>query len=92
MALRIAAVILIFISACAFPVWVTIVLGAACFAYFKNFYEIVPLFLVNDAVYGISGARFFGFPFIMTLIAVIGVALSMLARNYFFDAAFSRKI
>ena len=92
MALRIAAVIFIFLSACAFPVYVTIVLGILCLVFFKNFYEIVPLFFVNDAIYGISGARFFGFPFTMTLIAALGLAISMVVRKYFFDAAFARKL
>lgn len=92
MALRIAAVIFIFLSACAFPVYITILLGIACLVFFKNFYEIVPLFFVNDAIYGISGGRFWGFPFAMTIIAASGLVVSMLVRKFFFDAGFARKL
>ena len=85
MALRIAVAVLLLIPACALPVVVTIVFGIFALVLYKDFYELVPIFFLNDALYGISMHRFAGFPFVMTLLAIVLVLLSVFLRRSLFD-------
>ena len=91
MALRIAAAVLLLISACALPVVFTIAGGIIALMFFKGFYELVPIFFVNDILYGIPEHRYGWFPFGMTLLAVVLIAVSMLLHRSLFDQAFIRR-
>lgn len=84
MVYRILFAVLLLISAAAFPALVTILLGIAGLILYRNFYEIVPLFFVNDALYGISQSRFLGIPFVMTVLAIVLVLIAGFLRNRLF--------
>ena len=92
MVYRILFAVLLLISVSVFPAIVTIVLGVIGLIVFKNFYELVPLFFVHDAVYGISQNRFFGIPFVMTLTALILVVVTGIIRKRLFYVPTSPKI
>ena len=91
MAIRIAVVVLLLISACAFPAVVTIGGGIIALYFFKNFYEIVPIFFVNDVLYGVPQHRYASFPFVMTLLSAALVAASVILRRTLFDQSFPRR-
>ncbi len=91
MALRIAVIVLLLISACALPVLVTIGGGIIALYFFKNFYELVPIYFVNDILYGVPEHRFASFPFVMTLLAVVLVAASIVLRKTLFDQSHSHR-
>ncbi len=91
MMLRIFLGILLGFSACALPWLATILLGGLLVAKYEKYYEIVPIFFLNDAIYGVSEPRFFGFPFLMTLIATVMVLLSFFVRSRMFESAFIRR-
>lgn len=84
MVYRILFAVLLLISASAFPVVVTILLGIIGIFLYRNFYEIVPLFFVNDAVYGIAESRFFGIPFVMTLLGFVLIVTAGFLRTRLF--------
>lgn len=46
------------------PLWVSVILAFAGMIYFSKFYEAVVLFLLSDALYGISEAKFYGTAFV----------------------------
>ena len=91
MAIRIAVVVLLLISACALPVAVTLILGIMALFFFKNFYELIPVFFINDILFGLPEHRYGSFPFVMTALAVVLVAASVLLRRTLFDRSFSRR-
>jgi hypothetical protein len=68
---RIALSILMLVSAVAFPVFILLILGIVGLILYKNFYEIVPLYFINDVMYAIPQSRFLGFTFVMTALAIV---------------------
>ena len=90
MATRIAAVLILLLSVCVFPVWVTFLLAIGALVLFDHFYELIPLFFVNDALYSTALSRYASFPFCMTVVAVVLVYLSIFLRKHMFDSAHLR--
>jgi hypothetical protein len=72
------------VSAVAFPLFLTVPIGIFCLYRFPLFYEIVPIFFIHDVLYGVANPRFFGIPYVMTLFAIIGVALVAGVRKSLF--------
>lgn len=68
---RILAICVLLVSAVAFPFWLTVLLGIGGVLYFRKFYEIIPIFFVNDVLYGVSESRYFHFAYLMTVFAVL---------------------
>ena len=87
---RILAILLLLISACSFPYIITILLGVLFLVVFNTFYEIIPIFFINDMLYGVSQVHFFGFKYCMTLLSVALVLLSMFFKKYIFEGSFIR--
>lgn len=86
MPLRIFCTIFLLISVCAFPLFFTVAIGLFAIVWFRDYYEIIPLAFLNDVLYGLPMERFFSFPYVMTLIAVVLVLASMLVRRQMFNA------
>ena len=84
MYLRILAVVILLVSACAFPALLTLVLGVLCIVCFPRFYEIVPVFFINDVLYGVHLARYFHFMYVMTVLGLALVLLSVWIRAKMF--------
>ena len=81
---RIICVIALLISAVALPLFLTVLIGLFCLYRFPDFYEIIPIFFINDAMYGFQSLRFFDIPYIMTICAVCAVALASLLHKKLF--------
>ena len=62
--LRILAAAILLFSILFMPLWVSVILAFAGMIYFPKFYEAVVLFLLSDALYGISEAKFYGMAFV----------------------------
>ncbi len=84
MVLRILFSTLLLVSACALPVWLTLALALIGLVLFHNLYELVPIFFIHDVLYGVSLARYFHFPYVMTLAALGALVLSTWLRGIFF--------
>lgn len=69
-ALRIAADVLLFLSAFIFPWWAVLAAGALLLFFFNNFWEVMIVGLVIDVLYGGGFARAWGVPFAASLAAV----------------------
>ena len=81
---RILFAVLLLVSVSAFPVLITLCIGIAGLLLYRNFYEIVPLFFIHDAVYGIAQSRFLGIPFAMTILALVLVLVAGFLRTRLF--------
>ena len=81
---------MLLVLACYFPVILTLLFGILFLVIFKKFYEIIPIFFVNDMLYSVPRAHFFGFHYMMTLIAVILVVISIYFKKYIFEGSFIR--
>jgi len=87
---RILAIAILLVSACSFPYIITILLGILFLIIFKNFYTIIPVFFVNDMLYGVSQSHFFHITYAMTLLAIVLVMLSIFFKKYIFEGSFIR--
>lgn len=90
MPFRIACTLFLFVSVCAFPVFFTIAIGLFSVIWFRNYYELIPLYFLNDALYGIPLHHFFLFPYAMTVVAIVLVFASVLIRRQLFDSGGGR--
>ncbi len=86
MPLRLFCTVFLLLSFAAFPLFFTIAIGLFAIVWFRGYYEIIPLAFLHDVLYGISMHRFFSFPYVMTLAAVVLVLASVLIRRQLFDA------
>jgi hypothetical protein len=87
---RIIAIVILVASASAFPYILTILLGILFLMIFKNFIEIIPVFFLNDVLYGVPLPHFLGFQFSMTLFAAVLFMISVLFKKYIFEGSFIR--
>ena len=87
MKLRIAAIVILLVSVCTAPLVVTLCLAVVSLALFRNFYELIPLFFVNDAMYGAAEHHFFSFPYVMTMIAIVLVFGSIALSSAVFETS-----
>ncbi len=76
MARRIILDILLFLSIFILPFWLTVILAIACLFLFDSFYEIIPVFLFIDLLYGASEDRYFGFTVVSLLAALLLVVIT----------------
>jgi hypothetical protein len=81
---RIIFTVVLLIAVCALPIYVSAVLAIIGLCLFKDFYEVIPIFFLHDVLFGIPLHRFFAFPYVMTLLATIGVLLSGWLQKMFF--------
>mgnify|MGYP006194470215 CR=1 FL=1 len=82
--LRITTSVVIVFSILFLPWWVAFALGIGSLLYFRNFWEIIPLFILVDALYGYGGARVFGIPYIHTVTGIVAYSVHSLVRTYSF--------
>ena len=68
---RFLADILTVLVAFLFPWWVAFILAAALCFVFGRYYELLFLALLLDLLYGGTGTRFGGFPFILSALALV---------------------
>jgi len=68
---RIVATLLLLISFFIFPYWITLSLSVAFLFVFKNYWEVILVFLFADLVYSIPQPRFWNFEYSLTVFAVI---------------------
>ena len=87
---KIIAIIALLISACAFPYILTILFGVLFLVMFDTFYAIIPIFFTHDMLYGATESHFFGFPYCMTLLAVVLVLISLFFKKFIFEGSFMR--
>jgi hypothetical protein len=87
MPLRIFCTLFLLISVCAFPVYFTLAIGIFSIVWFRNYYELIPLYFLNDVLYGTPLEKFFHISFVMTLLAVILVFGSNFVRKHLFSNA-----
>ena len=87
---RIFSVAILLVFACYLPVILTLLFGVLFLVMFNKFYEIIPIFFVNDMLYSVPRAHFFGFHYTMTLIAVVFVVISINFKKYIFEGSFMR--
>ncbi len=81
---RVLFSLLLIVSASAFPVFITIILGIIGLVLYKNYYELIPIFFIHDVLYGVPRTRYFGFMFVMTAFAFVLVLLAGLLRKQLF--------
>jgi len=63
------------------PLWLVLPAAIVCMFVFENFYEIIVLGIIIDALYGLP-SRFFPFPIIYTIsISVLFVARIFLKKH-----------
>ena len=86
MPLRIACTIFLFISVSAFPLFFTLGVGLFSVIWFRNYYELIPLYFLHDVLYGVPMHRFFNVPYSMTIAACACVCLAVVIRTQVFDA------
>jgi hypothetical protein len=86
MSLRTFCTIFLLISACAFPFYFTLAIGLFAVVWFKNYYELIPLYFLHDVVYGVPLAHFYSFSYITTLIGILFVCASVVIRKTVFGA------
>jgi len=84
MTLRIIATLVLLIALAAFPLYISIPLGLICIAYFRNYYEAVPLFFMHDVLFGLPQERFFNFPYVFSLCALVIVVIVGEVRKQMF--------
>ncbi len=84
MSLRLFCTIFLLISACAFPVFFTIAVGLFAIVWFRDYYELIPIMFLHDVLYGIPMHRLFSFSYVMTLVAVVLVAIAVVVRRQVF--------
>ena len=72
----------LFLSLFFAPWFVTAALGLIGFVLFDAFFESVVIALIVDLLYGADNLYFYDFHFVMTLGAVIGLALSQFVRRF----------
>ncbi len=77
---RIISVVVLVASAYLLPWWFVVVLTCAALFYFRNFYEAVGIGFLLDALYG-TGSVFGGWPYMLTLIAVVLLVLATKLRE-----------
>ena len=87
---RIIAGIVLLVSACAFPVILTVLFGVLFLIVFKRYYEIIPIFFVNDMIYGVVQTHVWIFGYRMTMFAIGLVLLSIFFRKFIFEGSFLR--
>ncbi len=87
MSLRTFCTIFLFFSACAFPLYFTLAVGLFAVIWFRDYWELVPLYFLNDALYGVPLERFHGVPFVMTIAAALAVGIASVVRRRAFGAA-----
>ncbi len=85
MHLRIFCTIFLLLSVCAFPVYFTLAIGIFAAVWFRNYYELIPLYFLNDMLYGAPLSHFFRFPYVMTVIAFVLVLGSIVVRKQVFE-------
>jgi hypothetical protein len=90
MPLRTLCTIFLFISACAFPLFFTIGVGLFSVIWFKNYYELIPLWFLNDALYGVPLSHFHSLPYVMTLAAVVLVLCAKFVRSQVLDTSLQK--
>lgn len=73
MALRILATIILLFSILFLPFWVSVILALGGMLYFQKYWEAVALFLLSDALYGASEAKFFGMVFVSFFISLFAL-------------------
>jgi hypothetical protein len=84
MQLRIFCTLFLLLSVCALPLYFTIAIGLFSVIWFRAYYELIPLYFLHDMLYGITLERLHGFTLVMTLCAVIAVAISIRLKREFF--------
>ncbi len=81
MPLRLFCTLFLLISVCAFPLFFTVGIGLFSIVWFRDYYEVIPLAFLGDAVYGVALHRFHSFPYVMTLAATLAVFAAMIVRR-----------
>ncbi len=73
---RIILDILLFLSIFILPFWLTVILALICLFLFDSFYEILPVFLFIDLLYGTNESRYFGFTLVSLVLALLLVVIT----------------
>ena len=85
MLFRVFCTIFLLISVCALPLFFTIAMGLFCVVWFEGYYELIPLYFLNDVLYGAKLLQYHSFGYVMTLSAVILVGVSIFIRKHLFN-------
>ena len=90
MLFRIACTLFLIISVCAFPLFFTIGIGLFSVIWFRDYYELIPLYFLNDVLYGAPLHQYFSFSYVMTAIACVLVLLAVFVRRHVLDTRVQR--
>ena len=85
MTFRLLCTIFLVVSAVAFPLYFTLAVGVFAAVWFRTYWELVPIYFLNDILYGAPLARFAHVPFVMTILALILVFVSTFVHKQLFD-------
>lgn len=86
MALRIVCGIVLLASAVYFPIYLTFLIALFCLYRFNTYYELPVIFFIHDTLYGIAEPKFFGFRYVMTIVALLLVFIVARVRKYVFNS------
>lgn len=86
---RLGAIIALILCVLWLPFWVTLILGLTAVFYFKNFWAIIPIFLLYDLLYGLPQARWGEFQLLgLVMGSAIWAGAEVLKRRLkFYDSA-----
>ncbi len=87
MPLRTFCTIFLFFAVCAFPLYFTVAVGLFSVIWFRDYWELIPLYFLHDALYGVPLERFHSIPLVMTITAAVAVAIVALVGRRAFGAA-----
>jgi uncharacterized membrane protein (DUF106 family) len=82
MPLRLICTLFLLVSVAAFPLYFTLAVGIFSVIWFRRYYELIPLYFLNDVLYGVPLLRFASFPYVMTILAIVLVVVCSLFRAH----------